>query len=104
MLLLLSTPLQAFAEALVWGEPGYVQVWAPGKGGGKGDNPTYPNYGYRITFTDSHQIDSSLTTLTGAYTKEDLVSQKSAVGARYAPNQKLYPGCMRRQISRKQYC
>lgn len=80
VIMCISMPLSSLAETPGGGNSAQI-VNYPGKGGGSsaGKNATYTDYGFRVTFTDSHQLNDSWTTLNGSYTNDDLAAQRSQV-------------------------
>lgn len=77
--LVVSNCVSVFADALVSSDtPGYVHIPSPGSGSTKLAN-VFADYGFRVTITDSTQIQGVITTLQGGYTKDDLAAQRAQV-------------------------
>ena len=83
ILMLLNVPLTAMADTPGGSQGAKISTSYPGGNGasnGTGANaPIYRDYGFRITVSDSKQLQGVVTTLSGNYTREQLASQRAGV-------------------------
>lgn len=80
VLLLLSIPLQVFADTPGGSTGSSIPSIKPGGGGYLAHPaPIFRDYGFRVTITGSEQIQEALTPLGETYTADDLYNQRAAV-------------------------